>query len=178
MRKENQLDSVLKASFLGIFLFAFLILPIGCNKTSIPENTNIEPQETAKVVENAPESNKKEIVLLTSNDNWNLVLGVRNNSSANNPMDLKAYIDGKLFMDQSVEYTIHRPGAGFYFKLDEGEHMLKVETKNSNAILNQPFKITGRHYAQLDYFNNPGGTDEFSGEHFSFAIQDRPFIGF
>ena len=45
MGNPKKINSILKASFLCGFLFAFIILPIGCNKTSSPENANIEPQK-------------------------------------------------------------------------------------------------------------------------------------
>ena len=181
MRKQNKMNSVLKASFLCIFLFTFLMLPIGCNHTSKTEGTSIDSQEitgtqeTAQIKDTAI-SNDKEIVALTSNDDWNLVISFRNNSSANNPVNIKAYIDDKLFMDQGIGYTVHRPGAGFYFKLNEGEHLLKVETQNGETSLNQTFEITGRRYAHVDYFYRPDGNDDFSKKQFRFAIQNGPFM--
>ena len=198
MRKENQLDSVLKASFLGIFLFAFLILPIGCNQTSTPESTNInsqdnvepqiiaetqdvaESQEVAQVVENIPDSNEKEIVLLSGDDDWNLLIGFMNTCSIINPIDIKAYLDGKLVVDQDLYYHQHMP-TPFYFKLAEGEHSLKVESVKGEASLNKTFQVKGRNYSDVSYYYHPAGEVEYDRlipKHFTFTIRNRPAIRF
>ena len=58
MGKQNQLNSVLKVSFLGVFLFEFLMLPFGCNKKPATEGTNTNSQE----IEVTAESNDIKIV--------------------------------------------------------------------------------------------------------------------
>ena len=196
MGKQNQLYPILKVSFVGAFLSAFLMLPIGCNQTSTPESTNIdsqdniepqmiaetqdvtETQEIAQIVEDIPESNDKEITLLSGDDDWNLLIGFMNTCSIINPVDIKAYVDGKLVVDQDLYYHQHMP-TPFYFKLAEGEHLLKVESVKGEASLNKTFQVKGRKYSDVSYYYHPAGEVEYDRlipKHFAFTIRDIPAI--
>ena len=211
MRKQNQRNSILKAFFWCIFLFAFLMLPIGCNKTSKPGSTNLEsqdnvksqeiaeiqdaaePQEVAEtrevdepqVTEAASESNKIEIASLDRNDDWDIQFSIGHQVPIG-PVDIKVYIDDKLAVNQVFDYDGQRM-TPFYFKLDKGEHELRLESEKGNASFKQVFnitgmvketyKITGRQWVDIIYTFNPmfrGSPGNVRGQFFFRIQNERP----
>jgi len=192
MRKQNQLNSVLKVISLYVFLFAFLMLPIGCNKTSTPESTNfkpqdiVEPQEIAETQEaaeprEAEVTSEPEMIEQASPEsygNWNIQFNISNQSFAVSPVDIKVYIDGKLAVNEEFEVGNQHNNKTFYFKLTEGQHQLRVESVKGNATLEQSFEISGKRYAGILYGGFPMGRGAVGGirGRFQFIIQDTRLL--
>ena len=156
MREQNQMNSGLNVSFWCIFLFAFLMLPIGCNKKSDTEGTSsinsqesIEPQnmvETQEVnepqeTEAAAEPNTIEIAPVDPSEDWDIQLSIGHEVPIG-PIDIKVYIDNKLAINKEFQYDGQRM-TPFCFKLSKGEHELRIESEKGRASFKQVINVTG-----------------------------------
>lgn len=127
------------------------------------------------------EKNSKNV--LEESKDGNFILYVSNQSFDINPVDIKIFIDGKLavygIFDIKGKRVPQHNWKKFTFKLKDGIHKIKAESKKGKAILEEEFEIKGQNWAVVDYWFYPKSTGG-SGptpKSFTFIIQDRP-IGF
>ena len=114
----------------------------------------------------------------------NFTLYVSNQSLDIKQVDVKVYLDGKLVIDEMFDVKGQKVAQhnqkAFYFRLSNGEHTIKVESKKGKAKLEQKFIIKDINWAVINYWHSYKQEREgleFGKRHFTFMIQDKP-IGF
>lgn len=97
-------------------------------------------------------------------------------------MDIKIFIDEKLavygIFDVKGKRVPQHNWKRFVFKLEDGKHKLKAESKKGEASLEKEFEIKEKAFAVLDYWYYPkvtGGAGP-TPRSFTFFIQDKPIF--
>jgi hypothetical protein len=106
----------------------------------------------------------------------NFVLYVSNQSFANDPVDIKIYIDGELIVDQDFYVENQHNWKMFQLTLSKGKHKLKVTSDKGKAGLKKKFEVTGMHWAVVDYWFYPKTHYMPTPKKFTFTISDKPII--
>lgn len=126
---------------------------------------------------------KRSEKIFEESQDGNFVLFVSNQSFDINPVDIKVFIDEKLavygIFDVKGKRVPQHNWKKFVFKLEDGTHKLRAESKKGGAIFEEKFEIKGKAFAVLDYWyysSVTGGSGPIP-KSFKFFIKDKP-IGF
>ena len=114
--------------------------------------------------------------------NGNFILYVSNQSTTVNPIDIKVFIDNKKVIDRDFDVkgkrTVQHNWIPFRFKASPGSYSVQVKSKKGKAVLNTTFKISGKHWAVIDYWYFPkiSGSDSQTPAEFSFNLENKPIV--
>ena len=92
----------------------------------------------------------------------NFVLYVSNQSFEIDPVDIRVTIDGKLAVDEDFEVEDQHNWVEYTFRLREGRHVLRAESRAGAAELTRSFELTRKTWAVLNYWYYPGERKRFS----------------
>lgn len=136
-----------------IISFCFLF----CDQT--PTNPKIEPVHSDLL-----------------NQDGNFVLYVSNQSYDINPVDIFIKIDNSpvihKYFDVGNQHNCHT----YKLLLPPGKHDLEVSSQKGNAILDTSFTVTDSNWACIDYWFYSNKHYNPTPRHFSFDINDKPFL--
>jgi hypothetical protein len=106
--------------------------------------------------------------------NGNLVLYVSNQSFDRDNVDIRVLIDGLPAVDDDFAVLNQHNWVEFRFGLDDGRHVIYVESQDGQAILERHFEVKGARWAVVDYWccsdpSEPKFTFRISAEPLAFA---------
>jgi hypothetical protein len=106
--------------------------------------------------------------------NGNLVLYVSNQSFDRDTVDIRVLIDGRPAVDDDFAVLNQHNWVEFRFSLDDGPHVIYVESLDGQATLEKQFEVKGDRWAVVDYWccsgpGEPKFTFKVSAEPLAFA---------
>ena len=102
--------------------------------------------------------------------NGNLILYVSNQSFDRSTVDIRVLIDDRPAVDDDFAVLNQHNWVDFRFSLDDGQHVIYVESLDGQAILEERFEVKGNRWAVVDYLccSDP------SEPKFTFMISPEP----
>jgi hypothetical protein len=82
----------------------------------------------------------------------NLILYVSNQSFDRSTVDIRVLIDGRPAVDDDFAVLNQHNWVEFRFSLDDGQHVIYVESLDGQAILEERFEVKGNRWAVVDYW--------------------------
>jgi hypothetical protein len=106
--------------------------------------------------------------------NGNLILYVSNQSFDRDTVDIRVLIDGRPAVDDDFAVLNQHNWVEFRFSLDDGQHVVYVESLDGQATLEKHFEVKGNRWAVVDYWccsdpSEPKFTFRVSPEPLAFA---------
>lgn len=93
----------------------------------------------------------------------NVTLYVSNQSFADDTVDIKVLIDGKVVVHDNFEVKNQHAWHTFTFQLEPGKHTLQAHARSDSVVLKTDFELpVEKRWAVLNYWYNPttkGGVD-------------------
>lgn len=105
------------------------------------------------------------------------MLHVSNQSFDIDPVDIRIKIDGKAVISQDFRVLNQHNWKQFTLRVAPGQHVLTAESTRGGAVLVQSFRVTGKHWAVVDYTYNTKAHGEPTPKRFYFLFRGKP-IGF
>jgi hypothetical protein len=103
-------------------------------------------------------------------ENGNFTLYVSNQSFERDSVDIAVVIDGRPAVDGDFAVGNQHNWIEFRFALDDGEHGLRVDSLDGDAILEERFKVKGKRWAVVDYWC----CNDASEPKFTFLVSAQP----
>jgi hypothetical protein len=103
-------------------------------------------------------------------ENGNFTLYVSNQSFERDNVDIAVVIDGRPAVDGEFAVGNQHNWIEFRFALDDGEHALRVDSLDGDAILEERFKVKGKRWAVVDYWC----CNDASEPKFTFLVSAQP----
>jgi hypothetical protein len=100
----------------------------------------------------------------------NFTLYVSNQSFERRNVDIHLLIDGRPAVDGVFAVENQDNWIEYRFDLEDGQHSLRAESLDGDAVLDLGFKVRGKRWAVVDYWccNDP------SEPKFTFMVQSNP----
>jgi hypothetical protein len=104
----------------------------------------------------------------------NLTLYVSNQSFERAKVDIVVFIDGQAAVEEEFAVGNQHNWVEFRFDLEDGEHVLRAESRSGDAVLEERFAVKGKRWAVVDYWccndaSEPKLTFQVSAEPLAFA---------
>lgn len=103
-------------------------------------------------------------------ENGNFTLYVSNQSFERPNVDIAVVIDGRPAVDADFAVGDQHSWVEFRFALDDGEHALRVDSLDGDAILEKRFEVKGKRWAVVDYWC----CNDASEPKFTFHVSAQP----
>ena len=82
----------------------------------------------------------------------NFTLYVSNQSFERSTVDITVTIDGQAAVDRDFAVGNQHQWVEYRFELGDGEHILRAESRDGQAVLEQRFSMSGKRWAVVDYW--------------------------
>jgi hypothetical protein len=107
---------------------------------------------------------------LEQTENGNFTLYVSNQSFERPNVGIAVLIDGRPAVDADFAVGNQHNWIEFRFALDDGEHALRVDSLDGDAILEERFEVKGKRWAVVDYWC----CNDASEPKFTFLVSAQP----
>jgi hypothetical protein len=103
-------------------------------------------------------------------ENGNFTLYVSNQSFERDNVDIAVVIDGRTAVAADFAVRDQHNWIEFRFAFEDGEHALRVDSLDGDAILEKRFDVKGRRWAVVDYWC----CNDASEPKFTFRVLAQP----
>jgi len=110
-------------------------------------------------------------------ENANFILYISNQSFEEPLVDIQVVIDGQSIVKDEFEVKNQHYWKVYALNLPRGDHTLHAKAEKGITEINRSFKVSGNHWAVLNFWGNGKNTDASKLRGLAFDIYDKP-IGF
>ena len=100
----------------------------------------------------------------------NFTLYVSNQSFERDNVDITVLIDGRAAVAADFAVGDQHNWIEFRFRLEDGQHALRVDSLDGDATLERRFVVKGKRWAIVDYWC----CDDVSDPRFTFRVSSQP----